>query len=348
MSRGSTFHEPPLTCRMHYASVIAVTGSGAPIRWRFQDGRLKVGPRYQPQKSLRLINNLGISQEGRRRLQSSSRSQPRMVDYPTPQIFVSFAISPAIAFGTSRDKLDNAVLARRAIAEGRRALSSADVQTKAYSIPPSTQTGDRQTTERDVRRRPDKSAGETARKPSGVFDPTAHPDERSLTQALLNFPEDSGGRLMTSEFLAIPEEWTARRVIDHMRTHGEEGNNPCCLGARSFGQTQRRYSNPADFVVLSRRSSFDENKAKYQSRHALGKEKALMSDEYENPFIGVSNQAIIQSLSGTRRRSPGDPTRSDPALGAKLAFDSSGFFIWTSCFAAPVCRASAIWLMVLS
>ena len=139
MSRGSTFHEPPLTCRMHYASVIAVTGSGAPIRWRFQDGRLKVGPRYQPQKSLRLINNLGISQEGRRRLQSSSRSQPRMVDYPTPQIFVSFAISPAIAFGTSRDKLDNAVLARRAIAEGRRALSSADVQTKAYSIPPATQ-----------------------------------------------------------------------------------------------------------------------------------------------------------------------------------------------------------------
>jgi hypothetical protein len=120
------------------------------------------------------------------------------------------------------------------------------------------------------------------------------------------------------------------------------------LGARSFGQTQRRYSNPADFVVLSRRSSFDENKARYQSRHALGKEKALMSDEYENPFIGVSNQAIIESLSGARRRSPGDPTRSDPALGAKLAFDSSGFFIWTSCLVAPVCRASAIWLMVLS
>ena len=43
-----------------------------------------------------------------------------MVDYLTPQIFVSFAISPAIAFGTSRDKLDNAVLARCAIAEGRR------------------------------------------------------------------------------------------------------------------------------------------------------------------------------------------------------------------------------------
>jgi magnesium transporter len=48
------------------------------------------------------------------------------------------------------------------------------------------------------------------------------PDERSVAQALLNFPEDSVGRLMTPEFLAVPEEWTAQQVIDHIRTHGQD------------------------------------------------------------------------------------------------------------------------------
>ena len=48
------------------------------------------------------------------------------------------------------------------------------------------------------------------------------PDERSVAQALLNFPEDSVGRLMTPEFLSISEEWTAQQVIDHIRTHGQD------------------------------------------------------------------------------------------------------------------------------
>ena len=43
-----------------------------------------------------------------------------MVGYPTPRIFLSFAISPVIAFGTPRDKQTNVVPARCAATEGRR------------------------------------------------------------------------------------------------------------------------------------------------------------------------------------------------------------------------------------
>jgi magnesium transporter len=48
------------------------------------------------------------------------------------------------------------------------------------------------------------------------------PDERAAAQALLNYPEDSVGRLMTPEFVAVREEWTAQQVIDHIRAHGQD------------------------------------------------------------------------------------------------------------------------------
>lgn len=48
------------------------------------------------------------------------------------------------------------------------------------------------------------------------------PPERKLAQSLLNFPEDSIGRLMTPDFLAIKQEWTVERVLDFIRRNGED------------------------------------------------------------------------------------------------------------------------------
>ena len=48
------------------------------------------------------------------------------------------------------------------------------------------------------------------------------PSERKLAQSLLNFPEDSIGRLMTPDFLAIRQEWTVERVLDFIRRNGED------------------------------------------------------------------------------------------------------------------------------
>ncbi|MEZ5925768.1 MAG: magnesium transporter [Hyphomicrobiaceae bacterium] len=42
-------------------------------------------------------------------------------------------------------------------------------------------------------------------------------DERATIERSLDYPEESAGRLMQSEFIAVPPFWTVGQVIDHMR-----------------------------------------------------------------------------------------------------------------------------------
>jgi magnesium transporter len=46
------------------------------------------------------------------------------------------------------------------------------------------------------------------------------PVQRATALDLLNYPEDSVGRLMTSEYVRVRDPWSARRVLDHIRAHG--------------------------------------------------------------------------------------------------------------------------------
>lgn len=48
------------------------------------------------------------------------------------------------------------------------------------------------------------------------------PEERAVALKLLDYPEDSVGRLMTSEYFVIRDEWTASQVLDHIRHHGSD------------------------------------------------------------------------------------------------------------------------------
>ncbi len=48
------------------------------------------------------------------------------------------------------------------------------------------------------------------------------PSERAVALKLLDYPEDSIGRMMTSEYLAIRDAWTASQVLDHIRSHGRD------------------------------------------------------------------------------------------------------------------------------
>ena len=48
------------------------------------------------------------------------------------------------------------------------------------------------------------------------------PDERRIAQALLGYPEDSVGRLMTPDFIAIHDDWTVKEVLDHIREFGSD------------------------------------------------------------------------------------------------------------------------------
>jgi magnesium transporter len=48
------------------------------------------------------------------------------------------------------------------------------------------------------------------------------PEERRVAQALLGYPEESIGRLMTLDYVAVREEWTIEQVLASIREHGKD------------------------------------------------------------------------------------------------------------------------------
>jgi magnesium transporter len=44
----------------------------------------------------------------------------------------------------------------------------------------------------------------------------------AVARSLLRYHEETVGRLMTPDYLAVQRDWTVRRVLDHIRTHGKK------------------------------------------------------------------------------------------------------------------------------
>ncbi|MFZ9742809.1 MAG: magnesium transporter [Chitinophagaceae bacterium] len=49
-----------------------------------------------------------------------------------------------------------------------------------------------------------------------------NPEERKITLSLLGYPEDSVGRLMTPDYIAVQSDWTIAEVLDHIREVGKD------------------------------------------------------------------------------------------------------------------------------
>jgi magnesium transporter len=47
-------------------------------------------------------------------------------------------------------------------------------------------------------------------------------EERSIALALLNWPEDSVGRLMTPDYVIIKKHWSVQQALDHIRNYGKD------------------------------------------------------------------------------------------------------------------------------
>ncbi|WP_143305337.1 magnesium transporter [Chitinophaga vietnamensis] len=48
------------------------------------------------------------------------------------------------------------------------------------------------------------------------------PEERRITLSLLGYKENSVGRIMTPDYIAVREEWSVRQVLDYIREHGRD------------------------------------------------------------------------------------------------------------------------------
>lgn len=49
-----------------------------------------------------------------------------------------------------------------------------------------------------------------------------NPEERKITLSLLGYPEESVGRLMTPDYIAVREDWSAKEVLEHIRQFGKD------------------------------------------------------------------------------------------------------------------------------
>jgi magnesium transporter len=47
-------------------------------------------------------------------------------------------------------------------------------------------------------------------------------EERKMAQALLQYPEDSIGRLMTPDFISVKDDWSVNQVLDYIRRYGKD------------------------------------------------------------------------------------------------------------------------------
>ena len=48
------------------------------------------------------------------------------------------------------------------------------------------------------------------------------PGERKIAQNLLGYPEESVGRLMTPDYIAVKKDWSVKAVLDYVREHGKD------------------------------------------------------------------------------------------------------------------------------
>ncbi len=48
------------------------------------------------------------------------------------------------------------------------------------------------------------------------------PDKRRRTQAILGYPPESVGRLMTPEYVRVRPEWSVERALEHLRRYGQD------------------------------------------------------------------------------------------------------------------------------
>ena len=49
-----------------------------------------------------------------------------------------------------------------------------------------------------------------------------NPEELKIAKTLLGYPENSVGRLMTPDFIAVKEDWTVQQVLDYVRANGKD------------------------------------------------------------------------------------------------------------------------------
>ena len=109
------------------------------------------------------------------------------------------------------------------------------------------------------------------------------PEERCVATALLGYPEESVGRLMTPDFIAVREDWTVQQVLDYIRQHGQDSETLNVIyvvddrGTSAAGVPRRKSIHQGAVIMRKGRGGC------FQHKREVQQPRELVEDRLQSP-----------------------------------------------------------------
>ncbi|MFN4985445.1 MAG: magnesium transporter [Ignavibacteria bacterium] len=174
-------------------------------------------------------------------------------------------------------------------------------------------------------------------------------EERSVALALLNWPEDSVGRLMTPDYVVVKKDWTVQQALEHIRQYGKDSETLNYLYVTEHGtllddlhireillaDPQSRMSDIMNYSMESLLATDDQETA-------VQKFKRL--DRFALPVVDIDNKLLgIITLDDVLDIAEEQATEEMQKFGAVQALDDSYIDVGL----LELVKKRATWLVVL-
>jgi magnesium transporter len=174
-------------------------------------------------------------------------------------------------------------------------------------------------------------------------------EERSIALALLNWPEDSVGRLMTPDYVIVKKNWTVQQALDHIRNYGKDSETLNYLYVTEHGTLiddlhirELLLADPARKISEIMNYSMESLLATDDQETAVQKFKRL--DRFALPVVDIDNKLLgIITLDDVLDIAEEQATEEMQKFGAVQALDDS--YIEVGLF--ELVKKRATWLVVL-
>lgn len=174
-------------------------------------------------------------------------------------------------------------------------------------------------------------------------------EERSIALALLNWPEDSVGRLMTPDYVIVKKNWTVQQALDHIRHYGKDSETLNYLYVTEHGTLiddlhirELLLADPQRKISEILNHSMESLLATDDQETAVQKFKRL--DRFALPVVDIDNKLLgIITLDDVLDVAEEQATEEMQKFGAVQALDDT--YIDVGLF--ELVKKRATWLVVL-
>ena len=174
-------------------------------------------------------------------------------------------------------------------------------------------------------------------------------EERSVALALLNWPEDSIGRLMTPDYVIVKRHWTIQQALDHIRNYGKDSETLNYVYVTEHGTLlddihirEVLLAPPEQAISEIMDHRFDSLLATDDQETAVKTFKRL--DRFALPVVDIDNKLLgIVTLDDVLDIAEEQATEEMQKFGAVQALDDS----YIDVPLAELIRKRATWLVVL-